>query len=325
MLRLKTSYAGLTLKNPLIVGSSGLTNTVEKNVLLEKAGAGAIVLKSLFEEQMELMADSIPNMEYPGAAEYIDQYIHSNGVTEHLELIKATKKACSIPIIASINCYKKDTWIDFAQQIEACGADAIELNLFRLFTDLNGSQNDLEELYIEVLQSLRKKVSLPIIVKCAKYFSNIPLLTDKLTACGANGIVLFNRFYQPDIDIHSLQVTSGDIFSSSSDLCDTLRWCSIVSAKLPQISLAASSGVNCWEDIVKCILAGASAVYLCSALYRNGNGFINNALNNILKWMDDLSVNDIREYRGRLNYTDVTDRSVFERIQFMRYYSSKDE
>ncbi|MDD6210877.1 MAG: dihydroorotate dehydrogenase-like protein [Bacteroidales bacterium] len=324
MLRLQTTFAGLSLRNPLVIGSSGLTNTVDKNILLEKAGAGAIVLKSLFEEQMELAVNTLPDTDYPDAAGYIEQYVRSHELQAHLDLIKKTKKACSIPIIASINCYKRDSWIDFAQQIEESGADALELNIFRLFTDITGSQNDLESLYIEVLQSLRKKISIPIIVKCAKYFSNIPLLANKLSVCGANGIVFFNRFYQPDIDIHSLQATSGDIFSTSSDLGDTLRWCSIVSSKLPKTDLAASSGVNSWEDILKCILSGASAVYLCSALYKNGNGFISNALNKITDWMDNNSVKSINDYKGRLNYTDVTDQSVFERTQFMRYYSSRE-
>ena len=218
MIDLKTQYAGLTLRNPIIVGSSGLTNNAERNKEFEKAGAGAIVLKSLFEEQIEAQSDALmQDQDYPEAMDYIRGYVKANQINDYLNLIRESKQLCTIPIIASVNCYKADAWTDFARQIEEAGADALELNVFFMETDLQ-RVTDVEQLYARIIRDVKKSVSIPVIIKLGKNFSNIPALVHTLKVNGADAVTMFNRFYQPDIDINSLQIVSGNVFSSHSDL-----------------------------------------------------------------------------------------------------------
>jgi len=200
MINLETSFAGLKLKNPLIAGSSGLTNSIQKIRELEEAGIGAIVLKSLFEEQIENHSEKLSQLtDYPEAADYINTYIEMNHVEKYLDLIRAAKEVCSVPIVASINCYKSARWVDFAKTIQDAGADALELNLFVLNA---GEFHDsyLEDTYVNVVRELKKTIRIPLIIKMAKNISNLPGLVGKLKALGADGVVLFNRFYQLDIE-----------------------------------------------------------------------------------------------------------------------------
>ena len=252
MIRTETKYAGLTLRNPLIIGSSGLTSKVERNKSFEEAGAGAIVLKSMFEEQIEAQSDVLMQeaADYPEAVDYVRHYVKANQSEEYLTMIRETKAQCTIPIIASVNCYKADTWVDFARQIEAAGADALELNVFYLCTDLYATGQEVVNVYTSILKKVKEQISIPVIMKIGKGFSNIPAVVNLLKGHGADGVVLFNRYYQPDIDIHSCQITSGQVFSSHSDLSDTLRWTALVSGILPDVSLAASTGVHEWKSNV---------------------------------------------------------------------------
>ena len=322
---LETSYAGLSLKNPLIVGSSGLTDSVEKIKNLEKAGVAAVVLKSLFEEQISMQSNwLLENGDYPETNDYISQYVKSHEVANYLELIQQAKLSCRIPIIASINCYKSDFWTEFAHQIEMAGADAIELNIFAICTEINLSAEALENEYIRILNKVKGVVNIPVTVKIGKQFSNIPSLIYKLYANGASGVVLFNRFYQPDIDINKLQFVSGQVFSTHSDIADTLRWTAIVSGRVPQISLAASTGIQEWEDVVKCILAGASAVELCSTIYQHGNEMISQILRSFEEWMTSMNFKSIEPLIGKLNCRNIADPSLYERVQFMKYFSNRD-
>ncbi len=206
----------MTLRNPLIVGSSGLTSKVERNKNLEEAGAGAIVLKSLFEEQIEAQSDVLMQNagDYPEAADYVRSYVKANQSEEYLTLIRESKAQCTIPIIASINCYKSDSWVDFARQIELAGADALELNIFYLCTDLYATGKEVLDVYTSVLKQVKKQLSIPVIMKIGKGFSNIPSVVNALKGHGADGVVMFNRYYQPDIDINKKQVISGQVFSS---------------------------------------------------------------------------------------------------------------
>lgn len=325
MIDIKTKYAGLTLRNPLIVGSSGLTNNLSKIKEFEKSGAGAVVLKSLFEEQIEMQSDVLlENSDYPEAADYIHNYVKANQVTEYINLIKEAKTQCTIPVIASINCYKADVWVDFARQIELAGADALELNVFFMETELCYKEDELIDTYIEIIRKVKEIVSIPVIMKIGKSFSNIPALVEILRVNGADGVVLFNRYYQPDIDINTLQIVSGNVFSSHSDLSDTIRWTAIVSGKIPGISIASSTGVHDWEDVIKCLLAGASAVQLCSALYTHGGEIISQILVCMEEWMHQAHFETIDEFRGRLNYARIPDPSMYERSQFMKYFSNRD-
>jgi dihydroorotate dehydrogenase (fumarate) len=319
---LQTKFAGLTLKNPLVAGSSGLTHSLNKIKDLEKAGVGAVVLKSLFEEQIESHSEKLSlSSDYPEAIDYINTYVKMNHVGNYLDLIRSAKAACNIPIIASINCYKLSRWTEFAKNIEAAGADAIELNIFLLnageFPD-----NYPEEFHQNVVRELKKIIHIPIIVKMGKTIGNLPGLVKKLKALGTNGVVLFNRFYQPDIDIDKEEIVSGPVFSNPSDFSDTLRWTAIVSGKVPEFDIACSHGVHSWEDVIKGILAGASAIQLCSMLYQKGPSIVGDVLTSMEKWMKQHHYKNLSEFKGKLNYTNIASPALYERVQFMKYFSN---
>ena len=261
---------------------------------------------------------------YPEAADYIRGYVKANQVENYLNLIRQTKALCTVPIIASINCYRADTWIEFAKHLEEAGADALELNVFELDTDIHSKGGEMQKLYVNILKQVKKEISIPVTVKLGKYTSNLPALVNQLHANGADGVVLFNRFYRPDIDINTLQIVSGNVFSNHGDLSDTLRWTAIVSGKLPNVSISASTGVHDWEDVIKCLLAGASAVQMCSALYTHGAELISQILTCIDEWMHQENFNAISDFIGRLNYANIPNPTLYERSQFMKYFSNRD-
>lgn len=325
MTNLETTYLGLKLKNPVIVGSSGLTNSVEKIKKLHLAGAGAVVLKSLFEEQINHDVDRTiyqgAGMDYPEAMDYIKNYSRNNSVSEYLTLIREAKAAVDIPVIASINCYSADEWIDFAQQIEKAGADALELNLFVVNTDKNSNSSNYEELYYKVAQTVTQVVSIPVVMKLGLYFSNLVALVDKLSVSGAKGVVLFNRFYEPDIDINNLNLTSAEVFSSPADIRRTLRWVAIVSDKIKKIDVAASTGVHDGDAVIKQLLAGAKAVQVCSAVYKQGPEIITRMLEKLETWMKEKDFDTIDQFRGLMSYGKMKNPAVYERAQFMKYFS----
>ena len=325
MIDIKTKYAGLTLRNPIIVGSSGLTQSPERNKEFEKAGAGAIVLKSLFEEQIEMQSKKLlQDSDYPEAADYIQHYVKANEINDYLTLIKKSKELCTIPIIASINCYKADAWTDFAKQFELAGADAIELNILSLETDLDFDAASTTRLYVNILRKVKETVSIPVIIKMNKLVNNVPALAHQLKINGADGVVLFNRLYQPDIDINKMQIVSGNVFSNHSDLSDTIRWTAITSGKVPGLSISSSTGVQDWEDVIKCLLAGADAVQLCSALYTHGAGIISQILTCMEEWMQQTKYQSVDEFKGKLNAANIPNPAMYERSQFMKYFSNRD-
>lgn len=322
MIDLSTEYAGLKLRNPLIAASSGLTNSLHKIKQLEKAGVAAIVLKSLFEEQIDSHSEKLSlTSDYPEAGDYIDTYVEMNHVGKYLDLIQQAKAACNIPIIASINCYKVSRWIDFAKKIEDVGADALELNVFLINTGEYGDRH-LEESYINIVRELKKVIRIPLIIKMARSVSNLPNLVEKLEAMGVSAAVLFNRFYQLDIDINSMEITSGPVFSNPSDFSETLRWTAITSGYVPDINIACSYGVHKWEDIIKGILAGATAMQLCSVLYESGLRVIPEMLTNLEEWMGQNNYNKLDQFRGKLNYSNIPSPVLYERAQFMKYFSN---
>ncbi len=322
MTSLETTFAGLTLKNPLVAASSGLTNNIKKIKELEDAGIGAIVLKSLFEEQIENHSEKLSEIaDYPEAADYINAYISMNHVDKYLNLIREAKAKCNIPIIASINSYKLTRWTDFAKSIEEAGADALELNMFFLNAG-EYQDNYLEDSYIKVVKQLRKTIDIPIIVKMARYIGNLPKLVGSLKSAGADGVVLFNRFYQLDIDINKMELTAGSVFSHPGDIHETLRWTAITSGHVSEMDIACSTGVHSWEDVVKGILAGASTIQLCSVLYQQGTEFIGNAITCIEEWMEQSNYEKIDQFKGKLNYANITSPMLYERVQFMKYFSN---
>lgn len=319
---LKTSFAGLKLKNPLIAASSGLTNSLNKIQELENAGIGAIVLKSLFEEQIESHSEKLSQIsDYPEAADYINTYVEMNHMDKYLELIRSAKSNCEIPIIASINCYKMSRWTEFAKTIQDAGADGLELNLYLLNAGEFGDTY-LEDTYVNIVRELKKVIHIPVVIKMAKNISNLPGLISKLKALKADGVVLFNRFYQPDIDIKTMEIKAGPVFSSPSDFSETLRWTAIVSGRVPDLDIACSYGVHSWEDVIKGILTGAGAIQLCSTLYENGVEVVENILTCIEEWMNQNNYSRIEEFRGKLNYANIVSPYLYERVQFMKYFSN---
>lgn len=322
MAHLQTTFGGLKLKNPIIAASSGLSNDLSKIKALEKVGVSAIVLKSLFEEQIESHCQKLNyTSDYPEAADYINTYIKMNHVEKYLNIIRAAKAECSIPIIANINCYTLSHWVEFAKNIEEAGADALELNVFALNTGEFGDRY-LEESYTNIVRNLSKTIQIPIIVKMSHTISNLSGLINHLSSLGANAFVLFNRFYALDIDINSREIVSGPTFSNPSDFSETLRWTAIVAGKTPKVQIGCSHGVHTWEDIVKAILAGASAVELASVLYEKGLDIVSEMLLCLEEWMEQNNYSSIEDFKGKLSYANIPDPSVYERIQFMKYFSN---
>ena len=298
MTDLKTTFAGLSLRNPIIISSSGLTNSAGKNKRLAEAGAGAIVLKSLFEEQIMLEADQLKDPAfYPEASDYLEEYIREHKLAEYLTLIKESKKECSIPIIASINCYSDSEWVDFAKQIQEAGADALEINILALQSDVLYTYGSFEQRHIDILRHIKQTVTIPVIMKLGDNLTNPVALIDQLYANGAAAVVLFNRFYQPDINIENMEQVSGEVFSTSADLATPLRWIGIASSVVNKIDYAASGGVANPEAVVKVILAGASAVEVCSAIYQNTNAFIGESTRFLSAWMERKGFNNIAQFK----------------------------
>lgn len=324
MTQLKTTFAGLTLRNPVIISSSSLTNSAEKNKKLELAGAGAIVLKSVFEEQIMMEAHHMATYGSPEGDDYLSTYVRSHALNEYISLIEESKKLCNIPIIASINCFSHSEWTDFARTVEVAGADALEINILSLQTERDYQCGSFEQRHIDIVSNLKKQVSIPIIVKLGSNFTNPIALINQLYANGANAVVLFNRFYQPDINIDTMTYTAGDIFSSPADLANGLRWTAIASAQVPQIDYAISGGVHDGKAIVKAILAGASAVEICSVLYQRGDGVIADMTQELSKWMDRQGYETLSEFKSSMNALSTGASNPFERTQFMKYFSSKE-
>ena len=320
---LETTFAGLKLRNPIIVSSSGLTDNAAKNRKLDEAGAGAIVLKSLFEEQIMMEVDHLDDMSmYPEGSEYLAAYLRQHKLNEYLNLIKESKQACSIPVIASINCYSDDHWIDFARQIEAAGADALEINILALQADAQYTYGSFEQRHIDILRHVKGTVSIPVIMKLGDNLTNPVALIDQLQANGAAAVVLFNRFYQPDIDIDRMVQTTGPVLGNGSELPHVLRWIGIASATVSRTDYAASGGIHQPEDVVKALLAGASAVEVCSAIYRQTAGVIGKYNDFLAQWMESKGMDSIDQFKGRLNLSDPKGVNTFERTQFLKYFAT---
>lgn len=322
---LATDYAGLQLHNPFIVSSSGLTDSADKVRILEQEGAAAVVLKSLFEEQIELSVEKELKscQEYPEAYDYIRTYMRENQVDQYLRLIRTCKASVSIPIIASINCYTKSSWISFAKEIENAGADAIEVNIMIVNTSKEYNYGETERLYVEVLSELKKIVKIPVILKLSHQLTSPIALLSQLSLNGADAVVLFNRSYTPDVDIKDLRLTNNAGLSAQTNFNESLRWIGIGSGRVPHLHLSISGGVVKPEDAIKALLVGASTVSLCSVLYKEGTGIIGKMIERLTEWMDVHGYNSIESFRGMLNSSHIPNESIYERTQFMRYYSNR--
>jgi dihydroorotate dehydrogenase (fumarate) len=326
MADLTTVFAGLTLKNPIIIGSSGLSDSQETMQELERNGAAAIVLKSLFEEEIlkEMNANlhrmSSDGFLYPETVDYYDFYETPDEATlTYLQQISTAKKCLSIPVIASINCITASHWTYFPRQIEQAGADALELNIFVLPSDFNRSAEENENIYFEIIREVKKQVSIPVIAKLSYYFSNLATFLQRISGSGIQGLVLFNRFYNPDFDIESLEFTSGAVLSSPSDLYLSLRWIGILAGRV-DCSLAASTGVHDGSALIKQLLAGANAVEIASTIYKNGHEQIHIMLEELDNWMNRKEFSTIEDFRGQLSQSKIANPAAYERVQFMKYF-----
>jgi dihydroorotate dehydrogenase (fumarate) len=326
MKNLTTQYMGLTLRNPLIAGSSGMTDNKSGILKLEKHGIGAVVLKSLFEE--EIIVEKKSNLGRMGSGgflypETVDFYEYEEGpkesTMEYLDLIRELKKTTGIPIIASINCITAMQWTHFPGEMELAGADGIELNLFILPSDLNRSAEENEKIYFQIIDEVVSKVKIPVAVKISYYFSNLATMIKRLSGTGIAGIVLFNRFYSPDFDIDSFDITSGNVLSSPGDLALSLRWIAIMAERV-SCDLAASTGVHDGSALIKQLLAGAKAVQVTSALYNYGAEQIEKMLMDLNNWMDKHNFSSIDQFRGKMSQSKSSNPASYERVQFMRYF-----
>jgi len=322
---LRTSYLGLELKNPLIVSSSKLTGDLKNIKECVKYGASAIVLKSLFEEQIRLEAESkLRNSRdnniyywFPEAKEHVVGLSVEANLDRYLSFIKEVKAETGVPVISSINCQSAEEWPKFAKAIQDAGADALELNI-AIFPFNNKQKScEIEEVYFDILREVKKHVTIPVSVKLGYYFTNLCSVATRLVEEGADGLVLFNRYFRPDIDINTLKVMPDTHMSSPEELNVPLRWIALMTGNSLPCDLAASTGVHNHVGVVKQILAGAKAVQLCSTLYLNGINVIEQILKDLEGWMVEHRFNSIEEFRGKSLEEQTIDAS-FERIQFMR-------
>ena len=322
----KTTFAGLELKNPIIISSCGRTAKAENNKAFEDAGAAAVVLKSLFEENITREAEHLSHStDHTEAADYMQAYIRSHALADYIQLIKDSKKLCTIPVIASINCHSKGEWIDFAKSIQEAGADALELNIMSIATNKDYVNGSFEQMHLDIVRSIRNMVKFPIIVKLGRNISNPVWLINQLKANGANAVVLFNRPYQPDIDINTMQFTAGQIFSSEAELAESLRWTAITSAAVNSIDIAISGGVHNGKCVVKSLLSGASAVEVSSAIYKSGNVWFSKTLDELKQWQTQKQYSTIAEYKGKMNAAGTENPDFWLRTQFLKYFATKEE
>ncbi|MEW5847008.1 MAG: dihydroorotate dehydrogenase-like protein [Bacteroidota bacterium] len=323
MAKIETTYLGLSLRSPLIVSSSGLNSSVDRIKKYQEFGAGAIVLKSLFEEQILHEVNHLEKYtDYTEAADYLKHYVSANNVQEYINMIKSAKQSVDIPVIASINCVSDSQWLSFASRIQEAGADALEVNIFYLPLDPKRKAEEYERVYNNIAEKLHSIITIPVAYKLGSHFTNPLNVVENLRYRGARGVVLFNRFFEPDIDIHAMKVVPADIFSNPSDLRYTLRWVAIASHLIPEVDISASTGVHDGEALVKMLLAGAKSVQVCSAIYRNGPKHIEVMLNTLSEWMNQKGFKSISDFRGKLNVGSIPDPTQYERSQFMKYFSN---
>ncbi len=324
---LTTSYLGLELKNPIIVGSSGLTGTLDGIISMANQGAGAVVMKSLFEEEILMeFKDQLKEAEknpliYSGLSEtldYLDLHVREDNLGKYLQLIQDAKKAVSIPIIASINCISDEDWTHFTRRMEEAGADALELNIFMNPADFK--DKEFMDAYFRIIEKVLATVKIPVSVKISKYFTRLGLSVKALSETGISGLVMFNRFYAPNIDIESMELASPQMFSTSEELHETLRWMAIMSERV-NCNLAASTGIHTGEDLIKMLLAGATAVQVVSTLYKNGPARINGMLKKLDNWMTEKRFESVDQFRGKISRLYGADPAAFERMQFMKHFS----
>ncbi len=325
---LRTRYLGLELRNPIVAAASPMTNSLDSLKRLEDAGVAAVVLPSLFEEQIEHEEMATHNLMLTGAelspearGFFPEMRNYNTGPDNYLKLIAEAKKALAVPVIPSLNGYTPGGWTRIAKQFEQAGADAIELNIYFLATDPEDTSVEVEKRYIDLVASVSGMVSIPVAVKVSPYFSAMANMATRLAAAGASGLVLFNRFVQPDILLDELEVAPHLVLSSSDELRLALRWIAILRGRI-RASLAATGGVHTPDDVLKLLLAGADCVMIASSLLRQGPSHVAALVSGIEKWMTGREYDSVEQMKGSLSQLACPDPAAFERNNYMKALTS---
>jgi dihydroorotate dehydrogenase (fumarate) len=328
-MNLKTNYMGLNLESPVVVSACPLSEEIGNILRMEDAGAGAVVMFSLFEEQIrsdnaryEAVSQATSNS-FAEAADFfpgMDDY--HVGPHEYLEKIRQAKQRTSLPIIASLNGITNEGWIEYAMLMEEAGADGLEVNIYFIPADIHSNAQSVEQRYVDIVKSIRKSVAIPIAVKLNPYFSAIGHMSRQLYEAGANALVMFNRFYQPDFDIQQLKVLPNLQFSDPQEIRLPLLWLAILHGRLP-LSLAATSGVNSYNEVVKYLLAGADVAMTASALYKNGIDYITVMNHGLRNWMHHKGFESVEAFKGAMSQQNISDPTAYERANYIKILESK--
>ncbi|MFN2290264.1 MAG: dihydroorotate dehydrogenase-like protein [Anaerolineae bacterium] len=324
MVDLATTYMGIPLKSPVVPSASPLSAELDNIKRMEDAGAGAVTLHSLFEEQIESEAEALAYYLERGTDMYREALTYFPPVQEYrrapdeyLEHIRTAKEAVDIPIIASLNGITPGGWISYAKRFEEAGADAVELNVYFIPTDFHLMSYDVEDLYVKIMKKVKSQVSIPVAMKLSPYFSAMPHMASMLDAEGADALVLFNRFYQPDLDIENLEVTPNLVLSRSAEMRLPLRWVAILYGHV-DASMALTTGIHTPEDVIKAVMAGADIANICSVLLKEGIGKISDLLNGVTLWMEEHEYESLDEMKGSLSQKAIAEPTAFERANYMK-------
>ncbi len=328
MIDLTTTYLGMKLKNPLVASAGPLTKDIDGVRRLEDSGIGAIVLHSLFEEQIELESNALDRGLSAGTEMYAeslsffpDLRSYNIGPESYLELIREAKASVGIPVIASLNGISTGGWVEHARLMEQAGADALELNVYLLSTDPEVSGGDVEHGYVDLVNQVRHQVHIPVAVKLGPFFSSMANIARRLDQAGANGLVLFNRFYQPDFDLETLEVVPSLALSQSSELLLRLHWIAILFGRI-HADLALTGGVHTAMDVLKAMMAGARVAMTTSCLLRHGTPYVRHLLKDVEQWMTEHEYESIHQMQGSMSCQSVSDPAAFERGNYMKVLSS---
>ena len=321
----KTKYLGLDIDSPIVVGSCGLTNDINNLVKMEQAGAGAVIIKSVFEEQiiydikrnLSMMA---PTDAYGMSYEYVASHVSDDSLGKHFELIKEAKKRLHIPVVGSINCYSFENWMTYTQRFQEAGCDALELNMAILPYETTLSNEDVDRLFSNIINTLRKSVSIPISIKVSQNFTDMANFMQRLSWMNINGITMFNKSLNVDIDVDKMELTHAPSLSNPDDIFNTLRWVAILSKKL-RCDISASTGVHSPADVVKMLLAGAGTVQVVSCLYKNGVDYLRTLNDGLRKWMEEKGFESLSQFRGNMAVKPNEEASMFFRTQFMKHFA----
>ncbi len=324
MTRLNTTYLGLKLRSPIVVSACTLSEEVDNIVRMEDAGAGAVVMFSMFEEQirkeemrMEAIMQSTNNVFAEASDFFPDLDEYHVATAQYLETVRMAKERVKIPIIGSLNGITPKGWIDYAKQLEQAGADALEVNIFYIPADIRLSGVDVEQRYLDIIKLVKQTVKIPIAVKMNPYFSAMGHTALQMQEAGADGLVLFNRFYQPDYDILQLKVVHDLAYSEAAEIRLPLLWIAILSGQI-KASLAATTGVQSATEVIKYLLAGADVTMTASALYKNGISYITTMEKSLLLWMDSMGFQSLDYFKGSMNQSNVSDPTAYERANYIR-------